>query len=192
MQRISVFAASRIGNGDHYAEAAHALGREIAGRGIGVVYGGGKGGIMAVMADAALAAGGEVIGVIPRFMVEKELAHPNLTEIHVVETMHERKAMMADRSDGAVALPGGVGTLEELAEALTWNQLGIRPAPCGLLNVDGYFDRLLQFLDRVLDDGFLRPVDREGIVVESNPAALIDRMTAAAMSVEAGDGAAEG
>jgi uncharacterized protein (TIGR00730 family) len=133
---------------------------------------------MRELADATLAAGGEVIGVIPRALVDREIAHGDLSELHMVETMHERKALMSELADAFVALPGGMGTLDELAEALTWNQLGIHVKPCGLLNVKGYFTDLLAFLDRATADGFVQRQHRDMLVVETDAAILLDRLAA--------------
>ena len=149
---------------------------ELARRGIEVVYGGGNVGLMGIVADAALAAGGRVTGVIPQGLVARELAHPALTELHVVHSMHERKALMAELSDGFVALPGGFGTLEEFCEVVTWTQLGIHRKPCGLLNVGGYYDGLLAFLAHALHEEFLRPSHFEIVVSSDDPHDLIDRM----------------
>lgn len=157
MRYICVFCGSSVGNRPAYAAAAIALGKAIAARGWGIVYGGGRVGMMGRVADAALAAGGPVIGVIPHFLHEKEIAHPDLTKLHFTESMHERKAKMAAIADAFVALPGGYGTLEELSEILTWAQLGIHNKPIGLLNVEGYYDALLNFFDTAVTEGFLRP-----------------------------------
>jgi uncharacterized protein (TIGR00730 family) len=153
------------------------MGFEMARRGLGLVYGGGHIGLMGVLADAVLAAGGEVVGVIPEILEAKELAHRGLTQLHVVESMHERKALMADLSDGFIAMPGGYGTLDELCEALTWAQLHIHQKPCGLLNVNGYYDPLLAMFDRALADGFLRPDHRSLLMADTCPEALLDRMS---------------
>ena len=151
MKRICVFAGSSRGAREDYAQAAERLAFELVNRGYGVVFGGGRVGMMGVLADATLALGGEVIGVIPKALLEKEVAHGGLTELRVVASMHERKAMMAELSEGFIALPGGLGTLEEFFEVLTWAQLGLHPKPCGLLNVRGYYDRLLEFLDLTVE-----------------------------------------
>jgi uncharacterized protein (TIGR00730 family) len=142
----------------------------------GIVFGGGRIGLMGALADEALARGGEVIGVIPRKLVEREVAHRSLTELHVVATMHERKALMAQLADAFVALPGGIGTLEELIEMLTWAQLGLHAKPCGLLNVDGYYDALLAFLDHGVEEGFIGGGYEELLAVASQPAALLDEL----------------
>jgi hypothetical protein len=160
LQRICVFTGSRPGARDAYGEAARNLGRTLVRRGIGLVYGGGNVGLMGELADAALAEGGEVIGVIPESLVRKEVAHGGLSQLRVVRSMHERKAQMADLADGFIALPGGMGTLEELFEILTWAQLGLHGKPCGLLDVGGYFERLLAFLDHAVSEDFLRSEHR--------------------------------
>ena len=177
MQYICVFCGSSAGNRPSYTSAAIALGKAIVARGWGVVYGGGRVGMMGRVADAALAAGGTVIGVIPHFLHEKEIAHPNLTELHLVESMHERKAKMAALADAFVALPGGYGTLEEFCEILTWAQLGIHNKPIGLLNVEHYFDALLTFFDTAVTEGFLNPPSLRDLIVEStNRDILLDRL----------------
>jgi uncharacterized protein (TIGR00730 family) len=159
-------------------EAARATGRTLARRGIGVVYGGGSIGLMGALADAALAAGGEVVGVIPRALQLRELAHGGLTTLHVVGSMHERKARMAELSEGFVALPGGMGTLEELAEIVTWAQLGLHARPCGLLDVGGYWQPLVALLDHAVEEGFVRPEHRSLVVVARDPDELLDRFAA--------------
>jgi uncharacterized protein (TIGR00730 family) len=178
MKRICVFCGSSPGHDPRYLEAARDLGRVLAGRSLGVVYGGGSVGLMGAVADAALAAGGEVIGVIPEVLRIRELAHRSLTRLHVVGSMHERKALMAELSDGFVALPGGMGTLEELSEALTWAQLGLHARPIGLLDVAGYYRPLAEFFDRAVGAGFLRPAHRQLLLVDDHPAALLDRFAA--------------
>jgi len=175
---ICVYAGSSPGARTEYRVAAEALGRELAARGIATVYGGGHVGLMGAMATAALEAGGAVTGVIPRALFEKELAHRGLTALHVVDTMHDRKRMMADLADGFVALPGGLGTLEELLEALTWTQLGVHGKPCGLLNVGGYWDPLLAMLDGAVGERFLRPEHRDLVAVASEPAEMLDLLAA--------------
>jgi hypothetical protein len=169
-----VFTGSSAGLRLEYRTAAAALGQAAAARGIGVVYGGAHVGLMGVLADAALGAGGEVVGVIPRGLVARELAHTGLTTLHVVESMHERKALMASLSDGFIALPGGWGTLDELFEILTWAQLGLHRKPCGLLNVRGYFDPLLSFLDHSVAEGFVRPESRRLLTVADAADRLLD------------------
>jgi hypothetical protein len=161
-----------------FGDNARVLGAELARRSIGIVYGGGNVGLMGVLADAALAAGGEVIGVIPHGLVARELAHDEVTELHVVNSMHERKALMASLSDAFIALPGGFGTLEEFCEAVTWTQLGVHAKPCGLLNVDGFYDTLLAFFSHALAEQFLRPTHGEIVVAEADPLRLIDRLEA--------------
>jgi hypothetical protein len=178
MKRICVFCGSSVGGRPGYAALARAVGSELAGRGIGVVFGGGRVGLMGALADAALAAGGEVIGVIPVALVEREIAHAGLTEIHHVKSMHERKAMMADLADAFLALPGGVGTLEELFEIWTWAQLGHHRKPVGLLNVESYFDPLLAFLDQQCREGFMRREHRDMLVVDDDPQRVLARFEA--------------
>jgi uncharacterized protein (TIGR00730 family) len=156
--------------------AAAELGRVLADRGIGLVYGGARVGLMGAVAEAVLAGGGEAIGVIPKALVEKEVAHTGLTELRVVTSMHQRKALMADLSDAFIALPGGWGTLDEMFEILTWAQLGLHNKPCGLLNVQGYFDRLLAFLDHTMEQGFVRPEYGALLSVSDAPATLLDAL----------------
>lgn len=163
-QRICVFTGSRPGTRDAYASAAQRLGATLARRGIGLVYGGGDVGLMGVLADAVLGGGGEVIGVIPEALVRKEVAHAGLSELRTVSSMHERKAQMAELADAFIALPGGMGTLEELFEILTWAQLGLHTKPCGLLDVGGYFEHLLAFLDHAVSEDFLREEHRALLV----------------------------
>jgi uncharacterized protein (TIGR00730 family) len=160
IRRICIFCGASPGREPRYAALAAETGDALARRGIGIVYGGGRVGLMGALADSALAADGEVIGVIPRGLVERELAHPGLTELRVVETLHERKALMADLSDAFIALPGGLGTLEELSEVVSWAQLGLHSKPFGVLDSFGYFDDLLRFLDHAVGEGFLAPRDR--------------------------------
>ncbi|MCG3181892.1 MAG: LOG family protein YvdD [Phycisphaerae bacterium] len=176
MNALCVYCGSSSGADGAYRQAAAELGRSLARAGRTVVYGGGNVGLMGALADAALAAGGRVIGVIPCSLADRELGHLGLTELHVVATMHERKAMMADLADAFVALPGGIGTLEEFFEAWTWGQLGLHAKPCGLLNVAGYFDPLLAFLGRMVDDRFIRPGHMEMICVAQTPADLLARL----------------
>jgi uncharacterized protein (TIGR00730 family) len=178
MKRICVFCGSSPGHDPRYLEAARSMGRTLARRGLGLVYGGGSVGLMGAVADAALASGGEVVGVIPRVLQIRELAHKSLSTLHVVESMHERKALMAELSDGFVALPGGMGTLEELSEVLTWAQLGLHARPVGLLDVAGYYQPLAEFFDRAVGAGFLRPAHRALLLVGHEPAALLDRFEA--------------
>ncbi|HEY3239523.1 MAG TPA: TIGR00730 family Rossman fold protein, partial [Acidimicrobiia bacterium] len=178
MRRVCVFCGSSPGERASYTEAARDMGRTLAAQGIGLVYGGGRVGLMGVLADAALEAGGEVIGVIPEHMTSREIAHYALSDLRVVSSMHERKALMYELADGFVALPGGLGTLEELFEILTWCQLGLQVKPSGLLDVDGYFSRLVEFLDHVTSEGFIKEVHRRLVVVEERPDRLLDEMRA--------------
>ena len=178
MKRICVFAGSSRGAREQYALAAQQLARELVAQGYEVVYGGGKVGMMGVLADAALAAGGKVIGVIPRALLEKEVAHAGLTELRVVGSMHERKAMMAELSVGFIALPGGLGTMEEFFEVLTWSQLGLHAKPCGLLNVSGYFDPLLAFLDSTVSERFVKSEHRALVITSTSPTELLERLAA--------------
>ena len=176
MKRVCVFAGSSAGTRGEYQDAARALGRTLAERGIGLVYGGARVGLMGIIADATLTAGGEAIGVIPAALVAREIAHEGLTELRIVSSMHERKALMADLSDAFIAVPGGWGTLEEFFEVLTWAQLGLHRKPCGLLNVLGYFDGLLSFLEHAVGERFLRREYASMIAVAASPAALLDRL----------------
>jgi hypothetical protein len=178
IENICVFCGSSVGNLDDYAAAARQLGCTLAEGGYTVVYGGASVGLMGQVADAALEAGAEVIGVLPRGLADKERAHENLTEMHIVESMHERKAMMEELADAFVALPGGMGTLEEFAEIFTWAQLGLHSKPCGLLNVAGYYDRLIEHFDHAESQGFLWPEHREIILFASTPDALLARFEA--------------
>jgi uncharacterized protein (TIGR00730 family) len=178
MRRVCVFCGSSGGRDPAYAAAVAELGRVIAGRGVGIVYGGGRAGLMGALADAALEAGGEVVGVIPRALVEREVAHQGLSELHVVDSMHERKALMSDLSDAFVTAPGGLGTLEELFEVVTWSQLGLHDKPCGLLDVAGYYDQLAGFLDHAVAEGFLRDDSRRMLLVGSEAGELLDRLAA--------------
>ncbi|MDX1530280.1 MAG: TIGR00730 family Rossman fold protein [Rhodothermales bacterium] len=178
LHRLCVYCGSSPGRRRVYAHAATALGQRFAARGIGLVFGGGSIGMMRVISDAVLAGGGEAIGVIPHGLVEREVAHPDLTDLRVVDTMHERKALMAELSDGFVALPGGLGTLEELFEVWTWAQLGIHRKPVGLLNAAGYFDALLRFLDHGVAEGFVRQTHRALLLSDGDPDRLLDRMAA--------------
>ncbi len=178
MKRICVFTGSRVGAGDEFAAAARELGALLAARGHTVVFGGAQVGLMGILADAVLAHGGQIIGVIPGHLTASEVAHSGLTELRVVDSMHERKMVMSELSDGVIALPGGFGTLDELFEALTWAQLGLHRKPCGLLNVAGYFDALLAFLDHVVERQFLAPAYRGMLLAETDGAVLLDRMQA--------------
>lgn len=174
--RLCVFCGSKTGDNEIYAASARRLGEVMVQRGFGLVYGGGHVGLMGVLADAVLAAGGEAIGVIPQDMIDEELAHTKLTQLHVVGTMHQRKAMMADLADGFAALPGGFGTADEMFEILTWAQLRYHAKPVGLLNVNGFFDSLLAWLDRAVDDGFLKPKHRRLLIEAKEPEELLDRL----------------
>jgi len=167
MRRICVFCGSSSGNDPAYAALAHSVGEGLARRGIGVVYGGGRVGLMGIVADSALDAGGEVIGVIPQDMVDRELAHRGATELRIVGTLHERKAVMAELSDAFIALPGGLGTLEELAEVVSWAQLGLHAKPIGLLGVRGYWADLLRWLDGAVAAGFVARANR-GLILEAS------------------------
>ncbi|MBI3445543.1 MAG: TIGR00730 family Rossman fold protein [Magnetospirillum sp.] len=173
MKRVCVFCGSSAGANPAYAKAATALGRLLAERGLELVYGGGNVGLMGVVADAALAAGGKVIGIIPEAMMTWEVGHANLTELRVVNSMHERKAAMADLADAFIALPGGIGTMEELFEVWTWAQLGLHNKPLGFLDVAGYFERLHAFLDHMADEGFVKPRHRSMVAVHHSPETLL-------------------
>jgi uncharacterized protein (TIGR00730 family) len=176
IRTLCVFCGSSVGNRPEYAVAAVEVGRLLAQRGIRLVYGAGNVGLMGILADAALAAGGEVIGVIPQMLVDRELAHRGLTDLRIVGTMHERKALMAELSDAFLALPGGLGTFEELCEALTWSQLGIHAKPCGALNVGGYFDHLGALLDPAVQEGFRERSQSPPLAISNNATQLLDRL----------------
>jgi uncharacterized protein (TIGR00730 family) len=178
MRRLCVFCGSSEGNDPAYLQAARALGETLARSGIGLVYGGASVGLMGVLADAALVAGGEVTGVMPRALVEKEIAHGGLSDLRVVGSMHERKALMAELADGFVALPGGIGTFEELFEVWTWAQLGHHTKPCALLNVRGFYDGLIAFLDKVVERGFMKDAHRSMLIVAQQPMELLERLEA--------------
>lgn len=175
MKRICVFCGASPGRDPVHAAVARALGRALVERGLELVYGGGSVGLMGTVADAVLAAGGRVTGVIPQVLQIRELAHPGLTDLRVVGSMHERKALMAELSDGFVALPGGMGTLEELSEVLTWAQLGLHQRPIGLLDVAGYYGPLITFFDQAVSAGFLRAEHRRLLLVERGPEPLLGR-----------------
>ena len=175
-KRLCVFCGSSHGANSVYADTAKNLGSELARRGIELVYGGGNVGLMGVIADATLAAGGKVIGVIPEALMAKELGHKSIQDLRVVKTMHERKALMAELSDGFIAMPGGIGTFEEFFEIVTWAQLGFHSKPCALLNVNGFYDPLLQLVDHAIAEQFVKPKQRELVVVESDFSTLLDRM----------------
>ncbi|HTF35439.1 MAG TPA: TIGR00730 family Rossman fold protein [Myxococcota bacterium] len=174
MKRICVFCGSSLGGRPSFRAAAALLGRTLAERRIGLVYGGASVGLMGILADAALEAGGSVVGVIPEALAKKEIAHEGLTALRIVGSMHERKAVMADLSDGFIALPGGMGTLEEFFEIVTWAQLGLHRKPCGLLDVESYFTPLLMFLDRAVEERFVKEVHRGLVLVAREPTALLD------------------
>ncbi|WP_066482290.1 MULTISPECIES: TIGR00730 family Rossman fold protein [unclassified Sphingomonas] len=178
MKALAVYCGSATPADPVYLETARAIGRALAERGITVVYGGGRLGLMGAIADAALAAGGEVIGIIPQALVDAEVAHRGLTRLEVVQTMHERKQRFTDLSDGFLTLPGGTGTMDELWEAMSWSQLGYHSDPVGLLNVAGYYDPLIAFVDRMAEVGFLRPQHRDILIVDDDLDRLIDRMRA--------------
>jgi uncharacterized protein (TIGR00730 family) len=178
MRRLCVFCGSSEGNDPAYVQAARALGETLARSGIGLVYGGASVGLMGALADAALVAGGAVTGVMPRALVEKEIAHSGLTDLRVVGSMHERKALMAELADGFVALPGGIGTFEELFEVWTWAQLGHHTKPCALLNVRGFYDGLIAFLDKVVERGFMKDAHRSMLIVAQQPMELLERLEA--------------
>jgi hypothetical protein len=175
-KRICVFAGSGDGRRPEYREAASALGRELAGRGIGLVYGGSGRGLMGAAADAALAGGGEAIGVIPEGLLGLEQFHRGLTELHVVGSMHERKAKMGELAEAFVALPGGIGTLEELLEVATWSKLGFHAKPCGVVNTCGYYDALGAMLDATVAEGFMAPEYRDTVIFDVDPPSLLDRL----------------
>jgi len=175
MQRICVYCGSNMGARPEYADAARELADVLVRHELELVYGGAAVGIMGVIADRVLEQGGKVHGVIPKMLEEKEIAHQGLTELHVVSSMHERKSMMAMLSDGFIAMPGGFGTLEELIEMLTWGQLQFHNKPCGILNVRGYFDHLLKYLDHAMAEGFLRPENHEMLLHDPDPAGLVQQ-----------------
>jgi uncharacterized protein (TIGR00730 family) len=177
LRRVCVFCGSSRGTDPAYAEAAEAMASELVRRGIELVYGGGSVGLMGIVADTALEAGGQVIGVIPRFLHRREIMHEGVSDLRVVESMHERKALMAELSDGFVVLPGGLGTLEEAFEAMTWTQLGIHEKPVGLLDVGGFWDPVRALLDRAVEDGFLR-ADIADVPLHTEPGPLLDALAA--------------
>lgn len=178
LARICVFCGSSTGTNPVYRMAAEALAVELTRRRIGIVFGGGHIGLMGVVADTALARGGHVIGVIPRALADREVAHSGLSDLRVVDSMHERKALMAELSDGFIALPGGFGTFEEFCEVVTWTQLGVHGKPCALLNVAGFYDPLLAQFDRAVADGFLARSSRDIVTADESPARLLDRLQA--------------
>lgn len=177
---LCVYCGSRRGDDPAHAQAAQAIGRQIAQRGWQLVYGGGNVGLMGIVADAALAGGAPVVGVIPRSLMEREVGHSGLSELHVVETMHQRKQRMAEQADAFLALPGGIGTFEELFEVWTWRQLGYHDQPIGLLNVGGYYDGLVAFMQQTVDAGFVSEGTRAMLAVGDEPSALLDRLAAQA------------
>ena len=176
MKRVCVFCGSNVGGDGRFRESAEALGRAIVERGQGLVYGGGSVGLMGVVADAVLAGGGKVDGVIPKMLATKELLHDGVTEMHIVESMHARKALMTELADCFIALPGGFGTFEELFEVITWGQLGLHAKPMGLLNVAGYYDDLVRFLDRAIAERFIKEKYRDLLLVDAQPSELLDRL----------------
>ncbi|MEL7059662.1 MAG: TIGR00730 family Rossman fold protein [Acidobacteriota bacterium] len=177
LRRVAVFCGSSAGDTPAFTTAAERFGTLLARRSIGIVYGGARVGLMGTLADAALAAGGEVIGVIPRSLVQREVAHTGLSSLEIVASMHERKHRMYALADVLVALPGGIGTFEELFEALTWNQLGLHQRPCGLLDVEGYYRPLVEMLDRAVDRGFLGASSRASLLHDDDPERLVDALT---------------
>jgi len=175
-KRIAVFCGSSPGARPCYAQAAVALARHLAANKVGIVYGGGNVGLMGALADAGLAAGAEVIGVIPQALGRKELAHAGLADLRIVGTMHERKALMAELADAFIALPGGYGTFDEFCEVLTWTQLGLHRKPCGILNVEGYYDRLLALFDHATAEEFVKPLHRRMVLADSDPESLVKNL----------------
>jgi uncharacterized protein (TIGR00730 family) len=174
MKQVCVFCGSALGAQSHYAEAAHQLGRGLATRGLGLVYGGASEGLMGRVAQGALEHGGRVVGVIPKALEAREISHNGLSELHVVGSMHERKALMADMADAFIAMPGGIGTLDELCEIITWAQLGLHHKGIALLNVNGYFDPFIAFLDHAVQEGFIKASQRKLLVVNPDPDGLLD------------------
>lgn len=174
MRRLCVFCGSAPGSEPEYIEAARALGKAMVARNIELVYGGGRVGLMGAVADSVLAAGGTVVGIMPERLAAKEIAHHGLTELHIVKSMHERKAAMAEMSDGFIAMPGGFGTIEEFCEVLTWSQLGFQRKACGLLNTIGFYDSLITLFDDMATKGFVMPVHRELVLVATEPESMID------------------
>jgi uncharacterized protein (TIGR00730 family) len=184
IRRLCVFCGSSFGIRPVYREAATELGSQLAASGIVLVYGGGRVGLMGALADSVLAGGGQVIGVMPRALVEKEIAHTSLTELRVVDSMHSRKALMAELADAFVLLPGGFGSWEEFCEVVTWLQLGMHEKPCGILNVSGYYDALISLASHAVDEGFVRASHRDAIIVEENPQQLLSRLATAQIPTE--------
>jgi uncharacterized protein (TIGR00730 family) len=184
---VAVYCGSRFGDRPAYTDAAHDLGRLVAERGGCVVYGGGRVGLMGAVADAALAAGGRVVGVIPQALMDLEVGHSGLTELHVVQNMHQRKQLMAERADAFVAMPGGIGTLEEIYEVWSWQQLGYHDKPVALLNVEGYYDALLEFMRISHERGFVSALQYQALLVDDDPVRLLDRLGEAAARATARD-----
>lgn len=176
MQRICVYCGSKPGKRAEYKDAANELGQELIKQGIGLVYGGGQIGLMGQIADCVMAGGGEVTGIIPESLTGKEVPHRGLTELKVVDGMHERKALMENLSDGFIAMPGGLGTFEELLEALTWSQLRFHQKPCAVFNVCGYYDRLIAFIDYATEEGFIKPHHRDALITDDNAERLLQKM----------------
>jgi uncharacterized protein (TIGR00730 family) len=183
MQSICVFCGSSPGRHPGYLKLARELGEMLARRKLTVIYGGGRVGLMGAVADAALGAGGRVIGVIPQLLIDKEVGHAGLSELRIVNTMAQRKLLMGDLADAFITLPGGIGTMDELFEAWTWTQLGLHAKPCGLLNHEGYYDPLIQFVDRAVQEGFLRPPSRAQLLVDTDMTRLVERLIAATADV---------
>jgi len=175
LKRVCVFCGSSPGAQPEYVRAAAEMGRVLASDQIGLVYGGSKVGMMGAIASAVMAANGEVIGIIPEWLVKKEVAYQGITDLRVVDSMHERKALMAELSDGFIALPGGFGTIEEFFEVLTWSQLGIHKKPCGLLNIGHYFDSAIEFMDHAVEEQFISPDSRALVIIDDDPALLIKK-----------------
>lgn len=176
MNRVAVFCGSSIGYNKIYEEQAYLLGKTLAGKNIGVVYGGGSVGLMGAIANGAVESGGEVIGVLPHFLNKKEIAHNNLTEMILVDTMHERKMKMNELSDGTISLPGGYGTMEEFFEMLTWGQLGLHEKPVAILNTNGFYDSLLELIQKMVDDGFLKEIYRDMLLSSNDIEELLEKM----------------
>lgn len=184
IKRVCVFCGSSPGIRPEYRDATMQFGQQLAASGIALVYGGGHVGLMGIVADAVLASGGEVIGVMPRHLIEREVDHKGLTQFHAVETMHERKMMMSTLADAFVLLPGGIGSWEEFCEAVTWAQLGIHRKPCGILNVEGYYDSLISLVTRAVSDGFMRAPHWEMITIDHNPESLLTNLRNARTEIE--------
>lgn len=177
MKSICIYCGSNPGRQEAYSGAARDLARSLVSRNLKLVYGGASVGIMGLIADTVLELGGQAVGVIPEALVRKEVAHPNLSELHVTQSMHERKTLMAELSDGFIAMPGGIGTLEEIFEIWTWAQLGFHEKPCGLLNVEGYFDSLTTFLDHAVAEQFVKKTHRSMLIVDSAPETMLERFS---------------